>query len=114
MSDTKSILVAEDEVVIALQIGSAVEDAGCKAVLVDNAADGLRELENENMSAAILDFKLKGGTVIPLIRRLQTLGVDFAVASGSSLQEILKAGVERNRIFLKPCRYEEIIGLLLH
>jgi DNA-binding response OmpR family regulator len=114
MSHINSILVAEDDGLIALHIASVVEDVGCKAVIVDNVADGLRELDNEIMFAAILDFELKGGNATALIHQLKTLGINFAVASGSSLQELLKAGVDRPYIFAKPCSYEEIVGGLLH
>ncbi len=72
------ILVVEDEALIAFEIEEVIKDAG--GVVAGPFATGdeaLRLIENENISAAILDMQLWEDTSLPIARRLADKNIPF-------------------------------------
>jgi DNA-binding NtrC family response regulator len=77
------VLVVDDEMIIALDIESALAEAG--AVVVGPACDVAEALElvnREPLSAAVLDVRLGAGTVEPVAEALFERGVPFVFYSG--------------------------------
>lgn len=74
------ILVVEDELVLALELESALDDAGY-AVIGPAATlrDAAALLRAARPAAALLDVNIQGHPVVPLARRLVAAGVPFAL-----------------------------------
>jgi DNA-binding response OmpR family regulator len=80
-----SILIVEDEPLIALDIRDTVEAAGFK--LVDDASkldEALVVLENKTFHAVILDANLNGLSALPIAKELNRRHIPFVVLSGYS------------------------------
>jgi DNA-binding response OmpR family regulator len=72
------ILVVEDEALIAFEIEEVIKDAGgVVAGPFATVDEALRLIENENISAAILDMQLWEDTSLPIVRRLADKNIPF-------------------------------------
>lgn len=78
----RSVLLVEDEVMIAWDIEQTLAAAGMR-VLGPAASVGsaLRLIEEQRPDAAILDLNLRGELVTPVARRLRELGVPFVLST---------------------------------
>lgn len=86
-----SILIVEDEPVIALELQVSVEAAGGKVIgPVGSAKAALELLEKEVVAAAILDVQLSDGDVTPVALALSKLGVPMVFQSGVHLPSDLR------------------------
>jgi DNA-binding response OmpR family regulator len=102
------ILVVEDEALIAFDIEYAIKDAG--GIVVGpfaTVADAMAPVEQENLSAAILDVRLGAETSLPIARRLAEKGVSFLfyTAYPERIEQSLVAQVVR-----KPATPDVLIG----
>jgi DNA-binding response OmpR family regulator len=80
--DGHIILLVEDEPLISVEIQSALEEAGgsvCPAYTVQEALDLLPQ---QTFTAAILDYRLQGGTADDLCRQLTERRIPFVIYSG--------------------------------
>jgi len=66
-----SILVCEDEPLIALSTANALTEAGARVVTVRSVAHALIVVEDEGPSAVILDHALSDGESSQLLERLK-------------------------------------------
>ena len=78
----RSILVVEDEPLIGLDIAQTLENAGAKTVSANTLKRALDRVEQEALSAAVLDQALSDGDSALLCARLREKGVPFLVYSG--------------------------------
>jgi two-component SAPR family response regulator len=112
--DRVSVLVVEDEMMIALDVQMMLEDNGY-AVLgpVGSVEGALRLLDDTRPDAAVLDGNLRGQPVEPVARRLQSLGVPFVLSSAydnaTFADHEALAGVENVR---KPVTEARLIAAL--
>ena len=79
-----SILICEDEPLIAIGIADAFTDAGARVVTVRSLASALSAIENEVPSAVILDHVLSDGERSQLCKRLNQRNIPYLVHSGYS------------------------------
>lgn len=95
------LLMAEDEVFIAMMLEDILSDEGYRVTGVTALEEGLRVVEKSHFDAAILDVNLGSEQVFPLAARLRDLGVPFLFASGYGNEEIppIFSGY---RVLLKP------------
>lgn len=77
----QSILVAEDEFMVALNIQAELEACGAVVTVVDSVSDGLDVAAN-GFDVAVLDVRLADGEVYPLADRLIRAGVPIVFHSG--------------------------------
>jgi len=78
-----SILVVEDEAIIALMIEDMLSLLGCTSVLHASAvAPALVLLAEEKPNAALLDVNLGGEPAYAIAERLEALQIPFIFASG--------------------------------
>lgn len=90
MLNKHTILVAEDNPMVAWDIASAVEDAhGIVMGPFDTVAEALSFLEGHSVSGAILDIELKDRNVTPLAQALLRLQIPMVFQSGQNLPEAL-------------------------
>lgn len=80
----RSILLVEDEPVIALQLESQFNAAGARVYSAGRLRDALYMAEHPALSAAVLDYRLGGDTSTAVCRRLTDLGVPFMFYTGFS------------------------------
>jgi DNA-binding response OmpR family regulator len=78
----RSILIVEDEWLIALDVVSAFQDAGAVTFSARSLADAIRLVEHEGLSAAVLDFGLGDGDADAVCARLDERRIPFILHSG--------------------------------
>ena len=80
----RTVLIVEDEPLIALDILTTFRRAGATTVAARSLAEAHRLVEQENLSAAVLDFRLGDGDAEQLCHRLTERQVPFVLHSGYS------------------------------
>lgn len=101
-----SVLVVEDDLVIALLAESFLERLGCHQVVVAGTQDdALQALRAQPFDAAVLDVNLGDHTSALVAERLAALGVPAVVATGYSDQDELPQPLRGLRRIFKP--YDE-------
>ena len=77
------VLILDDEPIILMDLGFALEDAGAKVLDARSVAEALELIERQTPDAAILDVNLgQGSTCAPVALRLRELGVPFVLHTG--------------------------------
>ena len=78
----RAILIVEDEPMIAMDVAQAFERAGAATAVTSTLQNALILVEDEKLSAAVLDHILPDGESSPLCKRLEERGLPFVVYSG--------------------------------
>jgi DNA-binding response OmpR family regulator len=78
----RSILVVENERLIAMDIVQALEKAGATATMTTTVRHALILVEHDGLSAAILDHALSDGDSTELCARLKARGIPYVSYSG--------------------------------
>lgn len=97
----RSILLAEDEFMIALSIRVDLEERGGEVTVVDSVADGL-PLVSHGFDVAVLDVRLADGEVYPLADALRQEGVRIVFHSGHAKPEDLTSRYPDSLALPKP------------
>ena len=88
-STSRRVLVAEDELLIALTIETELTDAGHLVVgPFSSCSDAERWLATDTPDVAVLDIQLSDGPCIELALDLQRRGVPFVVLTGNPLDYV--------------------------
>ena len=83
MTGARTILIVEDEPLIAMMLEDFLESLGhVVKASCDNVADALKAVALNGFDVAILDVNLKGESVWPVATALRQRGVPFVLASG--------------------------------
>ena len=83
MAQGRSVMLAEDEPMIALMVSDMLEAHGFEvAGLFSQNAQALSFLEDQRPDVAIVDLSLADGRAEPLMRKLRELGIPFFIISG--------------------------------
>lgn len=79
-----SLLIVEDEPLLAMEMSRSMEDRGWSIYGVASSVDQARGMLSDRSppDAAILDVDLSGKDVSPLARSLRTAGVPFIFCTG--------------------------------
>ncbi len=87
MSGPKSILIVEDEPLIAMMLEDFLETLGHRVVAsCEDIASALGHVEAGGFDIAILDVSLKDGKVWPVADRLAASGTPFVLATGGHIE----------------------------
>jgi CheY-like chemotaxis protein len=83
-----SILIIEDEPLIAMMLEDFLESLGHRvAGTVDCISDALASIDSGSFDVAILDVQLKSGELAwPIADRLREKGVPFVLATGGHVE----------------------------
>jgi DNA-binding response OmpR family regulator len=80
----RSVLIVEDEPLIAMEIVQAFECAGARVLSANTLGQALLVVNNTGLSAAVLDHGLSDGDSSRLCERLKELDIPFVLHSGYS------------------------------
>ena len=112
--DSVSVLVVEDEIMIALDVQMMLEDNGYRVLGPAGSVErALRLLDDLRPDVAVLDGNLRGRPIIPVARRLRSLEIPFVLSSAYDIftfegSEVL-AGAENVQ---KPISENRLIAAL--
>ena len=103
----RSILIVEDEPLIALGIAEEFRSAGASVITAQRLQDGLRLAGHPDLSAAVLDFGLSDGEGTALCELLTKRRVPFVLHTGyDHLHESCHAGV----LIAKPAAPAKLVA----
>ena len=108
---SKTILVVDDEMLIAMDIQSQLEDRGQTVLVASTLADALVLAERKNIDVAIIDWYLGNEISAPLIDLLKQRQIPFVVCSGSALEQ-LSGLFPSSPVLMKPFASDELFGAL--
>lgn len=111
-SQRHSILLAEDEVIVAMDLSMQLEDAGYRCLgPVETVEDALALLEEETPDFAILDANLGGTHPVAVAEKLAATGVPFVYMTGYSVDFITRHLPEAP-VIEKPIRAKDVLDFL--
>lgn len=112
-SDPISVLVVEDEAVLAIDLQQTLEEEGYRVLGPVGRVDrALSLLEHETPDVAVLDLNLQGHPATAVAERLRALGVPFVVASADASVVGGDAVFAGARGIVKPIRNAELLSAL--
>ena len=111
--DAKSVLVIEDQFLIAMDLEQALRRAGAIDVrLASSVRDALHALTSFVPQAAVLDLTLGDGTGVDVARALTEQQVPFVFATGYGDGVSIPAPYRHVPIVRKPFTVDELISQL--
>jgi len=109
---SRRILVAEDELAIAMLLETALEEQSCAIVgPYGSLAETLAAARTEQLDLAVLDINLAGEMVFPAAEVLAARGVPFLLLSGYG-QDGLPPDRQHWPVCGKPFRLDELVSVL--
>jgi DNA-binding response OmpR family regulator len=102
-----SILILEDEPLIALEIVDAFKKAGAFVTTTFSLKQALVLVEQHGLTAAVVDHALHDGDSTQLCARLKKRGIPFVIYSGFSE---LEGACAEGPLVLKPAPMDELIA----
>jgi DNA-binding response OmpR family regulator len=109
----RSILILEDEPLIALDVTEALKSAGARVIVAGTLPEALSPAEEPNLSAAVLDHGLNHGDSSQVCKRLKERDIPFVIYSGfSKLDGACGSGVLVNKPAHPQVLVVTIAGLL--
>ena len=83
VSDARSILIVEDEPLIAMMLEDFLLSLGHEVrATCDSVSEALKAIQTDDFDLAILDVNLKGESVWPVAAALRERDIPFILASG--------------------------------
>jgi DNA-binding NtrC family response regulator len=109
----KSILIIEDEPLIAMSVEATLLEAGGTAVkIVSSVAQAQSALENASFDAAVVDYYLSDGDARPLIEFLTGRGISTVVTTGDSIVHEQPDFSKAVTVLQKPYSERDLIKVL--
>ena len=107
------VLIAEDQIFIALDLALAVEDAGGEvAGPVTSVKDALVLFETRPITAAILDFNLTDGEITPVAMLLLDANIPTIIQSGVGIPPELAMRFPDLVVYIKPYVAADLVSKL--
>jgi DNA-binding response OmpR family regulator len=106
----QTILVVEEQPLIALDLQRALEGAGAEVVVARNAADALPRIGQFDFTAAVIDWRPATEDHRVVARALKQRKVRFVFYATNLPEDVTT--VRGAPIFLKPAHPEEILKAL--
>lgn len=106
------VLVVEDEMMILMMLEMALEDLGCKSVVVASTLDTAMALVSRpSFDIAMLDMNLGGNDSYPIADALDALNVPYIFCTGNTGGDRRK-GVPLRATLRKPFSIDEMARAL--
>lgn len=81
----KTVLIVEDEPMIALSIEQHLDDLGYRATATSSIEQALERIEQGDIDLCILDYDIRGRASTPVAAALHERSVPFVLCSGSDV-----------------------------
>ncbi|MET0307060.1 MAG: response regulator [Sphingomonas sp.] len=108
-----TILVVEDEPIVALNLAFAIEDMGWRvAGPVATVAEAFELVPLIHASGAVLDARLADRDVTPLAIDLVERGIPFIIHSGTGLPDALAKTHPHLPVIMKPASSQSVLDEL--
>jgi DNA-binding NtrC family response regulator len=108
-----SVLIAEDEMLIALDLAETIEDAGGRVIgPVGSVRDAMAALDREQPDFGLLDANLTDGDTGPVAARLAKRHIPMLFFTGMGLTDRLKRCYPDVQIVRKPCMSQKIVEFI--
>lgn len=105
-----TILIVEDELVIAIELQRLLEDEGYTVIgPVKSVAHALASIEEDSPDAVILDLNLGGERSTPVAATLAAKGIPFIVTSGYDAAMSGDSTLHGAPWLDKPIRYDRLL-----
>ena len=105
----RTILVVEDEPLIALDVQSALAGAGATIIPAGDTTDAVRLVANSKLSAAVLDVDLGDLDCWVVCRLLARGNVPFLFYTGYMQSEVFKDWPDAP-VLAKPASHEQLVA----
>lgn len=112
--DDMSILILEDEFLIAMDVEQICYDYGARAVRIVRSVDEAAALPDplDGIDAAVLDVMLAGVSTLDFAARLVEAGIPFVFASGFGRTDTIETRFPGIRLVGKPYSTDDLVGAL--
>jgi DNA-binding response OmpR family regulator len=110
----RSILVVEDEPLIAMDVVDGLRAAGARVSEARTLSDALSKVESPELSAAVLDHALHDGDASQICERLDQRSIPFVLYSGYDYVEGPCSEGEHVRKPVPPSALVDAVVDLLH
>jgi two-component system, response regulator PdtaR len=110
-----TILVLEDEAIIAMDLASAFEASGHTVACFASTSDAHAWMDGQKPTAAVLDFQLQDGNCRCLLHRLKLMGVPVVIQSGFAVEDFEVVGqneIAEMPLILKPYDSRDLVQLV--
>ncbi|MEA1673089.1 response regulator [Nitrospirillum sp. BR 11163] len=107
------ILVADDEVMIALNLEETFREAGAEILSAATVAQAIVAARNPGLSAAVLDVRLGRETSEAVADVLTERGIPFFFYSGQMLSPGMQAKYPTIPVLTKPVRQDAFMAAML-
>jgi DNA-binding response OmpR family regulator len=101
-----SILVVEDEPLVALDVAQALEGAGARVLAARTLRDALKMAEDPSLAAAVLDHGLSDTDTSEVCEKLKRRHIPFVLYSGYS---DIKGVCGEGELVLKPAHPQVLV-----
>ena len=105
----KSVLIVEDEPLIALHIHAALTATGASIIAATRGAEALELIRSAEISVAVLDINLGDRDCSAICRALFHRRIPFLFHTGHANADVLKEWPEVP-VLIKPAQTTEIVG----
>jgi len=110
-----SVLLLEDEYLIALDAEDILTSLGVKQIRVVNTLAGAAEIaENGGVDLAILDLNINGELSLDVARQFRERGTPIVFASGYELRDRISAELEQGGVYLRKPYTSESLKEAVH
>lgn len=107
----RTILIVEDESLVAMLIESALEESGADVIgPCYSLAECLRTVRTERFDAAILDVDLAGEEIFPAAEELRARGIPFVFHTAHGHRTTLRDRFGDVEVCRKPMPVEDLVG----
>ena len=106
----QTILLVEEQPIIALDLQTALEDAGAKVVVARDAAEALTSIGKFTFTSAVLDLRPSSDEHRTIARALNKKRVRFLFHATQAPEDVTT--VRGAPIFQKPTRSQDIVRAL--
>jgi CheY-like chemotaxis protein len=107
----QSILVVEDEPLLALELNFTLRDAGATVFVATDGETAIRAIEMLGTSAAVLDINLGQKDCSAVCERLSDIGIPFVFFTGEARPDIMLRW-PNTPMLTKLASKQRIIGVL--
>lgn len=113
LSEDLSVLLVEDQMLIAMDVEATFADRGINNVVTASSADeALAAIRKQQPDIAVLDVNLGSGTSIPVAEELHRRKVPFVFATGYGDSQMIPAELRAVPIVRKPYEGESLVSMI--